>query len=1635
MNTRFVFLFCAVFASISDAFSQAPLNDNCENASLIDIPDQGYGFGKFLSYKSNVSEATRQQAEHCIEELEESGNCTKTVWYKFYIASTRDLSVKLTQQDSAIPQIFAGFNIYSIPDCNYTLSDLSKQLVPLNKFGISGNTCLSEGWYLIQVGCKMKAKGELWVELNLGKPSSMPYDQLSDKYVFPDLGNGGYSRYLSFNCSSLEPGESQVIGDSNFNRSIWLQVSFEAGTLSNSVFCKYSDLRNARLKYRIFKDTATSDSIKSSKPFIELEPDGYFYREVCPANGNSGKKIVLQIITDNQNVYLDISAFQSKYNSDDWNTPATGNIYNLDYSYQQPRKHYYNCEALLAKHKCKQVIPEYFVRNYKIQTYGSNGKITDVADTFRFASYTILNVKENGRLNVETDYTSTADEYYHYALYLGDIRNSCNLILLHDTFINERNSGDGYNNCVNAGNTYTLLTSVSRLTDTEKHQRVQLNKPDYKKKYFHPKQAEKIKSFDPLKDTWFSSEKIDFKRNDTTINIDTVSVSGSFSYHEIYISESADLSIVASGCGMYLFGGQISNGTAYSLTNVSYAAPSGSFGFYKSGGFTGGSYTYGKCFYLPKGYYTIVSVMHTYNYNREKLCFNSDHWINFVPNLRCPANNNTEPGFAFPINGNQDVLSATDNLQGLTYVFQLNFCKDCDNGSILKPKLSCNTLSYVKKNSTYYYYTFFLSENASFYGPSVFELFEGNAMLNPQIVSDSSRIISPCSQGNMICNLRGNTTYTLVVPMNIEISTKTSISFVRHTKTPNDYAAAAYDFGHFPDSDKRNSNFVAITCHTGASKTDPSPYQSYNNNAKTVPYKDTLNKRSIQGGRNIWYTFTVSGYSSIKLKAEGRNGYISQSGVSVFRYKGVYRQDYKQALKQNFDSTMNGMQYVKNNSIGSGSDIVFYNESCMDNRYFVLINGSNAGSFEVALEVSVTKLSTMSDGDHCSNAVTGIYKTFGDYNLSTGNACHTYGGSAYESGTYNGYKSSWFRIKVEGLKRFDLSIKPTEMNGLESFNVYGGTCDAMTRISKSSNRYSYFTLTCMGSGEYFIQAICRSDIDANSGFSISITDPGNTVCKPYDFKYPIALFELKGGCHRQDSIFTSNLSTKGDDISYRWFINGLFVSNSEKPLFMRTDQSLKDSNTVTLIVFNSAEFTSDTFSMPYIRDTKIYNFEIKGPPLSYCYDTLRLGVKTDFTKKLNYRWSYLKTGGVFSYEPVYTQSRVYDYDYVLYAESDNCEFSDTFYVNLISTLKRFRDTAFCQGGKYIVKNNTNDNMYVGNELIYIGDSMVFPDTKKIIVSYSDSTCNYNDTVQIKVEYGPKLLSRDDALYYCNVSEVELGYAGEPLLNYDWSTGDTTKTIKVVKSGTYRLYGAFSKCRSLDQTYRLLIETLETDRIKDSTVCLYDEYTPFNPYGNRFSIVSQIPENSVKVSKPFLRILKVKRGNCIISDSGMLNLYPHEGRSIDTFYCEHRLLFSFGLDGGMAKAYNWYEHQAVSRVYNAGAYGKYPLARIDMNGCRDTLRYNLITNCEFNVYIPDAFTPNADGVNENFAPQISGLYGNYNMSIFNRWGEQVYKSTGREGWDGTYRGAIVMEGVYSYLITIYDKDGKSYVYRGTLVLMY
>jgi len=90
-------------------------------------------------------------------------------------------------------------------------------------------------------------------------------------------------------------------------------------------------------------------------------------------------------------------------------------------------------------------------------------------------------------------------------------------------------------------------------------------------------------------------------------------------------------------------------------------------------------------------------------------------------------------------------------------------------------------------------------------------------------------------------------------------------------------------------------------------------------------------------------------------------------------------------------------------------------------------------------------------------------------------------------------------------------------------------------------------------------------------------------------------------------------------------------------------------------------------------------------------------------------------------------------------------------------------------------------------------------------------------------------------------------------------------------------------------------------------------------------------------------------------------------------------------------------------------------------------------CPF--YVPNAFTPNGDGKNDQFNPESDCAFTTYDFQIFNRWGNLLYRTTSpSEKWDGRYNGANCSEGMYVYLITygFGPSDLKSAIGAVTLI---
>lgn len=119
-------------------------------------------------------------------------------------------------------------------------------------------------------------------------------------------------------------------------------------------------------------------------------------------------------------------------------------------------------------------------------------------------------------------------------------------------------------------------------------------------------------------------------------------------------------------------------------------------------------------------------------------------------------------------------------------------------------------------------------------------------------------------------------------------------------------------------------------------------------------------------------------------------------------------------------------------------------------------------------------------------------------------------------------------------------------------------------------------------------------------------------------------------------------------------------------------------------------------------------------------------------------------------------------------------------------------------------------------------------------------------------------------------------------------------------------------------------------------------------------------------------------------------------------------------------------------------GNYLVALIasDTYGCRDTLYYPVECGCSNpDLYVPNAFTPNADGVNDEFKI-IGGLcVESFECLLFNRWGTLIKTINNLEdSWDASFKGTAVEQGVYTYRITSKLKSGKQVVKTGHVTVL-
>lgn len=109
--------------------------------------------------------------------------------------------------------------------------------------------------------------------------------------------------------------------------------------------------------------------------------------------------------------------------------------------------------------------------------------------------------------------------------------------------------------------------------------------------------------------------------------------------------------------------------------------------------------------------------------------------------------------------------------------------------------------------------------------------------------------------------------------------------------------------------------------------------------------------------------------------------------------------------------------------------------------------------------------------------------------------------------------------------------------------------------------------------------------------------------------------------------------------------------------------------------------------------------------------------------------------------------------------------------------------------------------------------------------------------------------------------------------------------------------------------------------------------------------------------------------------------------------------------------------------------------ITYNGlCVTSSSMTILVENDLEIYIPNAFSPNGDGNNDEFRIYGQGIK-TVQLDIFNRWGEKIYETTSQfAGWDGTYKGILQNPGVFVYNVKITFLDNRQLSKTGSISII-
>lgn len=446
----------------------------------------------------------------------------------------------------------------------------------------------------------------------------------------------------------------------------------------------------------------------------------------------------------------------------------------------------------------------------------------------------------------------------------------------------------------------------------------------------------------------------------------------------------------------------------------------------------------------------------------------------------------------------------------------------------------------------------------------------------------------------------------------------------------------------------------------------------------------------------------------------------------------------------------------------------------------------------------------------------------------------------------------------------------------------------------------------------------------------------------------------------------------------------------------------------------------------------------------------------------NYLWSNKKTTRKITVK----ESGEY---WVKVLNDNSCSLnSDTFQVKVkpVPPRKLYTQdsTTFCQGDSAILAAPFVETYLWSNGKT--SQSIVVREEGKYYAYLTNSFgCSvYSDTIETKIKPLPDVninLSITEQLYIGDT--VTLTASGGT--DYLWSNNAITQSIKVSKDGKYWVTAtADNKCTATSDTINLVFkpilpdgETMHIRLIGDEEFCEGDTAilktnvkSNINWYKDNEIIKNEIDTMiTVRETGEYNYTYTYLTGKKLTSDKVEIIVYPMPKVSFtasDTVLSAGKNIVDFTNNSTNNCENNWNFGDSYAGINNHSSQinpshtytipGVYTVSlTVTCDGiCSKTLKKENHISYSNRIFVPNAFSPNGDGLNDNFVVK-GGFFKTFDLKIFNQWGEMIYQTNeSSKGWDGTQNGVPLGSGNFVYLINGIDFNGKEVNLHGKISIV-